>query len=57
MRTIALAHGQGLTNEDLRRAGALPREVTDAAAAIVEDVRARGDEAVREYCERFDGSC
>ena len=57
MRTIALAHGQGLTNEDLMRAGALPREVTDAAAAIVEDVRARGDEAVREYCERFDGSC
>lgn len=57
MRTINLAKGQELTSADLHRAGALPHEVTQAAAAIVEDVRARGDEAVREYCDRFDGAC
>ena len=30
-------------------------DVTDAVAAIVADVRARGDEALRDYTERFDG--
>ena len=57
MRTVTLARKQKLTQEDLHRAGALPREVMDAATAIVEDVRTRGDEAVREYCLRFDGAC
>ena len=57
MRTIRLEGDRRLTTADLRRAGALPREVTEAATAIVEDVRARGDEAVREYCMRFDGAC
>ncbi|MDO4806420.1 MAG: histidinol dehydrogenase [Coriobacteriales bacterium] len=57
MRTIRLEGDRRLTTADLHRAGALPREVTEAATAIVEDVRARGDEAVREYCLRFDGSC
>ena len=57
MRTVKLACGQRLSNEDLHRAGALPREVMDAAQAIVDDVRERGDEAVREYCLRFDGAC
>ena len=57
MRTIELTGERRLTARDLRRSGALPREVTEAAAAIVEDVRERGDEAVREYCMRFDGVC
>lgn len=57
MRTIRLEGDKRLTIADLHRAGALPREVTEAATAIVEDVRARGDEAVREYCLRFDGAC
>lgn len=57
MRTITLQEGRRLTSADLRRSGALPREVCDAAADIVEDVRAHGDKAVREYCMRFDGSC
>ncbi len=57
MRIVELEAGQTLTSADLHRTGALPREVCDAAVAIVEDVRARGDEAVREYCQRFDGSC
>ncbi len=57
MRTIRLKSKEKLTAQALHRAGSLPREVNEAAAAIVEDVRARGDEAVREYCLRFDGSC
>ena len=57
MRTITISAGQRLTSGDLHRAGALPRNVMDAAEAIVDDVRARGDEAVREYCLRFDGAC
>ena len=57
MNTITLDDGRRLTTDDLHRSGALPREVVDAATAIVEDVRERGDEAVREYCMRFDGAC
>lgn len=57
MRTILLSAGQRLTAADLHRSGSLPREVNEAAAAIVEDVRAHGDKAVRAYCERFDGVC
>lgn len=57
MRTIELVGGRRLSLRDLKRSGALPREVTEAAMTIVEDVRARGDEAVREYCMRFDGEC
>ena len=55
MRTIELTGGRRLTQRDLRRKGALPQHVTDAAVAIVDDVAERGDVAVREYCERFDG--
>ncbi len=42
--------------KSLRRPGGfLDREVRDVARNIVEDVRERGDEALREYTERFDG--
>ena len=57
MRTITLVGDQRLEQKDLNRSGALPREVMESAEAIVNDVRTRGDEAVREYCLRFDGSC
>jgi histidinol dehydrogenase len=57
LRRITLAAGQALTQADLNRSGALPREVMESAAAIVDDVRERGDAAVREYCQRFDGAC
>ena len=57
MRTVRLEGASRLTRRDLQRAGALPREVMAAAEAIVDDVRERGDEAVREYCLRFDGAC
>ncbi|MBQ3282268.1 MAG: histidinol dehydrogenase, partial [Atopobiaceae bacterium] len=57
MRTITLTGDQRLQQTDLERAGALPRQIMDASQAIVDDVRLRGDEAVREYCLRFDGAC
>ncbi|MBA2376465.1 MAG: histidinol dehydrogenase [Rubrobacter sp.] len=44
------------TAKHLRRPGGfLDREVRDVARSIVEDVQRRGDEALREYTERFDG--
>lgn len=42
------------TNVFIRRMNADPR-VTASVAAIVEDVKERGDEAVREYSLKFDG--
>ena len=47
--------GQPAT-ELLNRASAPKRDVTDTVEEILEQVRQRGDEAVRDYCERFDGS-
>lgn len=57
MRTITLSGERRLRQEDLERTGALPRKIMDVAQDIVDDVRVRGDEAVREYCLRFDGAC
>lgn len=55
MRTVELRGDERLTNEDLHRAGALPRSVMDSAQQIVDAVRAGGDGAVRDFCLRFDG--
>ena len=57
MRTVTLEEGRRLTQADLNRTGALPADVTEAAERIVADVRERGDAALREYAERFDGFC
>lgn len=57
MRTLTLGPGETLRQRDLQRSGALPREIMDAAQDIVDDVRTHGDDAVRTYCERFDGAC
>ena len=57
MRRIRLASGERLDSGHLRRTSVLPREIMDAAAAIVEDVREHGDEAVRACCLRYDGFC
>ena len=42
MRKVELTGGRALTQADLNRSGALPREVMDAAEDIVRDVRDRG---------------
>ena len=57
MKTMVLAGSDRLTRADLRAAGTLPASVISAAQAIVDDVRERGDEAVRAYTLKFDGSC
>lgn len=38
-----------------KRAGETDRRVTEAVSEIIENVRLRGDEAVREYTVKFDG--
>ena len=57
MKTITLAGEQRLQLGDLDRSTVLPRQIMEAAEAIVDDVRERGDAALREYCTRFDGAC
>ncbi|HJB54286.1 MAG TPA: histidinol dehydrogenase, partial [Candidatus Olsenella avistercoris] len=57
MRTVTLSAGRRLSQSDLNRTGALPEEVMAAAEKIVDDVRERGDTAVRECCLRFDRAC
>jgi histidinol dehydrogenase len=52
------ARGRGAAEivRELRRPGGfLSEDVSDAARRIVHDVRNRGDEALLEYTERFDG--
>ena len=57
MRTVRLSGDARLTQADLNRSGALPAEIIASAEKIVDDVRERGDAAVRECCLRFDGTC
>ena len=57
MRKIVLSEGETLTNADLKRTGALPKAVMESAQAIVDEVRERGDAAVRDFCLKFDGAC
>ena len=57
MRHVDLSDGRALTRADVNRSGALPADVMESAAGIVDEVRARGDAAVREFCLRFDGAC
>lgn len=40
-----------------RRGSEVDKKVTEAVTEILEQVRLRGDAAVREYTERFDGGC
>jgi histidinol dehydrogenase len=40
----------------LRSSATPPAQVAQTVAAIIQDVRVRGDEAVREYTARFDGA-
>jgi len=54
MRRIVLGRGQRLTDRDLARSGGVDAEIIGVAARIVEDVRVRGDVALREYTLNFD---
>ncbi|ACV22548.1 Histidinol dehydrogenase [Slackia heliotrinireducens] len=55
MRNITLAQGEYLKAGQLPRQGVLPAKVVTAAAGIVEEVRERGDAALRDFCLKFDG--
>ncbi|TLM77526.1 MAG: histidinol dehydrogenase [Actinobacteria bacterium] len=54
LRRIDLTRGQRLTEADLVRSGGIDAEVLGVAQRIVDDVRARGDEALREYTKQLD---
>lgn len=54
IRRIVLARGERLTEEDLSRSGGLDAEVLGVAARIVDEVRTRGDDALREYTAALD---
>lgn len=54
LRRIVLAPGQRLTDSDLARSGGVDAEVIGVAVRIVDDVRARGDEALRELTLQLD---
>ena len=55
MRRVVLAPGEQFTNADLKRPSAFNAQALAAATDIIEQVRVRGDEALRECTERFDG--
>jgi histidinol dehydrogenase len=46
----------GVTAAELRALAPVPPDIREAVAEIVEDVRARGHQAVREWTQRLDGT-
>ena len=55
MRRVILQPGEVFSNAHLKRQGAFNAQALKAATDIVADVRERGDEALRDYTQRFDG--
>lgn len=55
MRRVVLKKGESFKQEHLKRTGAFNADALKAATDIVEDVRERGDAALFEYTEKFDG--
>jgi histidinol dehydrogenase len=54
MRRIEVKRGEPLKADAFARSGGVDAEVLSVAARIVEDVRLRGDEALRDYTQQFD---
>src|SRR5665648_119960 len=54
MRRIELARGRRLEETDIARTGGIDAEVLGVASRIVDDVRERGDAALRELTEQHD---
>jgi len=54
MRRTEVKRGEALRDDTFARSGSVDAEVLSVAARIVEDVRLRGDEAVRDYTMQFD---
>ena len=55
MKRIVLTADNPFDEGMLERAGTFEPEVIANVSRIIDDVRKRGDEAVREYTKRFDG--
>ena len=56
MRRIELARGRRLERADVPRTGGIDAEVLGVAQKIIDDVKARGDEALVDYAKQFDGA-
>jgi histidinol dehydrogenase len=54
LKSLSAARDAAAVDALTRRNAVIPLDVDQKARAIVEDVRARGDVAVREYTERFE---
>ena len=60
MLSITIADGsaeKALLNSLRQRSGETDKKVTASVTEILENVKARGDEAVKEYTLKFDGRC
>ena len=55
MRRVILQPGEEFSNVHLKRTGAFNAKALAAATDIIEQVRERGDAALRELTEKFDG--
>lgn len=55
MRRIVLQEGESFKEEMIHRTGAFAPEVLTTATSIVNEVRARGDAALRDFTREFDG--
>lgn len=55
MRKVILNQGEVFSNAHLQRKSAFNAKAMQVATQIVEDVRERGDECLRELTEKFDG--
>ncbi len=55
MKRVELSRGERLDAGVLSATGGVDEEVLGVAARVLEDVRERGDDALREYTSRFDG--
>ncbi len=55
MRRVILENGEQFDSSYINRTGAFNAGALTAATSIIEEVRQRGDEALRDFTERFDG--
>jgi histidinol dehydrogenase len=55
MRRVVLEKGRSFDQGHLKRTGAFNAQALTAATGIVQEVRERGDAAVRDFTKRFDG--
>lgn len=55
MNTIVLSEGQRLASSQLPRQGVLPASIMESAQAIIAEVQEREDDALCDFCLKFDG--